>query len=435
MSSAAMSKKNKGKKVADPNETSKLLAAKISQLEQDAAGEKDQEAEIEREVKKATRDLNQLLSNIESPMTRLETVHKKYTELLADMKKLDRDYAKSKKRADQLQKDQDKGKTELNKTVTMKDKLEKLCRELTKENKKVKDENKKLEETEKKARLIVNERLDSLLYDIQDVMAAKGNPRSEKVDIDLDEALRAKIKTIGEKFEMRELHYKALLRSKDAEIQCLTAKYEEQRRAAENEAARCRALSSQVSTFSHTEAELRSQLNIYVEKFKQDTLNNSNELFLTFRKEMEEMSKKTKRLEKENLTLTRKHDQTNRNILEMAEERTRNHEELEKWRKKSHHLEALCRRMQAQGRGQGLPAELDGDDEGTESEYDEDYEDEEDDEGISDDEYELESPDREINGGRGVEQQPEKPVFGPPPPPNLLEARANGNKAMINGCH
>jgi hypothetical protein len=46
MSSATMSKKNKGKKAADPNETSKLLAAKISQLEQDAAGEKDQEVEI-----------------------------------------------------------------------------------------------------------------------------------------------------------------------------------------------------------------------------------------------------------------------------------------------------------------------------------------------------------------------------------------------------
>lgn len=89
-------------------------------------------------MKKATRDLNQLLNNIESPLTRLETVHKKYIELLSDMKKLDRDYAKSKKRADQVQKDQEKGKSELNKTVTMKDKLEKLCRELTKENKKVK---------------------------------------------------------------------------------------------------------------------------------------------------------------------------------------------------------------------------------------------------------------------------------------------------------
>ncbi|KAL1974298.1 hypothetical protein VTN31DRAFT_4502 [Thermomyces dupontii] len=434
------SKKNKAKKVPDPTETSKLLAAKISQLEQDAAGEKDQEAEIEREVKKATRDLNQLLSNIESPMTRLETVHKKYTELLADMKKLDRDYAKSKKRADQLQKDQDKGKSELNKTVTMKDKLEKLCRELTKENKKVKDENKRLEENEKKARQIVNERLDSLLYDIQEVMASKGNPKNEKTDVDMDEALRAKLKTLGEKFELRESHYACLLRSKDAEIQSLTAKYEEQRRIAESEAARCRALTAQVSTFSHTEAELRSQLNIYVEKFKQveDTLNNSNELFLTFRKEMEEMSKKTKRLEKENLTLTRKHDQTNRNILEMAEERTRNQEELEKWRRKSNHLEALCRRMQEQGRGQGLvDLDLDGDGEGTESDHGEDHSKDhpkQNGETSGGRDNEPNRVNRDAVQERNSEESAEKPVFGPPPPPALAEARANGNKTMVNGC-
>ncbi|RAO67010.1 uncharacterized protein BHQ10_003022 [Talaromyces amestolkiae] len=443
MASTNMSKKAKGKKMADPNETSKLLAAKISQLEQDAAGEKDQEAEIEREVKKATRDLNQLLSNIESPMTRLETVHKKYTELLAEMKKLDRDYTKSKKRADQLQKDQDKGKSELNKTATMKDKLEKLCRELTKENKKVKDENKKLEETERRARMIVNERLSSLLTDIQDVMAPKETRKYEKMDIDMDDAIRTKIKTIGEKFELREFHFKALLRSKDAEIQSLIAKYEEQKRAAESEASRCRALTAQVSTFSHTEVELRSQLNIYVEKFKQveDTLNNSNELFLTFRKEMEEMSKKTKRLEKENLTLTRKHDQTNRNILEMAEERNRNQQELEKYQKKCHHLEALCRRMQEQGRGHGftsgdanhagdhaLSGDLEGDEEGTQSDYDDeddDYEDEDEDEdGVMSDEEEYEA----IRQRFPEQVTLEKPVFGPPPPPAMTEARTNGNR-------
>lgn len=78
-----------------------------------------------------------------------------------------------------------------------------------------------------------------------------------------------KLKTISEQFDTRELHYKGLLRSKDSEIQSLTTKYEEQRRTADNETARGRALSAQVSTFSHTEAELRSQLNIYVEKFKQ----------------------------------------------------------------------------------------------------------------------------------------------------------------------
>lgn len=42
-------KKSKGKKEKPgADETSKLLAAKISQLEQDAAGEKDQELEIGR---------------------------------------------------------------------------------------------------------------------------------------------------------------------------------------------------------------------------------------------------------------------------------------------------------------------------------------------------------------------------------------------------
>jgi hypothetical protein len=45
--SANASKKSKPKsKATDPNEASKLIAAKISQLELDAAGEKDQEAEI-----------------------------------------------------------------------------------------------------------------------------------------------------------------------------------------------------------------------------------------------------------------------------------------------------------------------------------------------------------------------------------------------------
>ena len=142
------------------------------------------------------------------------------------------------------------------------------------------------------------------------------------------------------------------------------------------------------------------------------------------------MSKKTKRLEKENHTLNRKHEQTNRNILEMAEERTRNQEELERWRRKCQHLEALCRRMQAQGRGEGLAEgddHLDNDDEGTESEYDDDYEDEE----------ELSEDGDLDDAGRGIPHAAapnERPVFGPPPPPSLLEARAS-KSAVINGCH
>jgi hypothetical protein len=114
---------------------------------------------------------------------------------------------------------------------------------------------------------------------------------------------------------------------------------------------------------------------------------------------MEEMSKKTKRLEKENLALSRKHEVTNANIIKMAEERNRTHKELDLLRKKNENLEKLCRGMQAQGRGLILPREhpaeagqVDLDDEGTESEYD-DY----DDEDVSlDEDYDEDSEEIEV---------------------------------------
>ena len=71
-------------------------------------------------------------------MSRLEVVQKKYTELLQDMKRTERDHIKAKKRGDQLQKEKDAGRTELSRVTTVKDKLEKLSRDVTKENKKLK---------------------------------------------------------------------------------------------------------------------------------------------------------------------------------------------------------------------------------------------------------------------------------------------------------
>lgn len=56
---------------------------------------------------------------------------------------------------------------------------------------------------------------------------------------------------------------------KELEVQYQQSRYEAQRKAQEQEASKSKQLSSQVSTFSQTETELRSQLNIYVEKFKQ----------------------------------------------------------------------------------------------------------------------------------------------------------------------
>ncbi|KAL8826223.1 MAG: hypothetical protein Q9191_003934 [Dirinaria sp. TL-2023a] len=433
---ATTTKKGK-KKAADPNETGKLLAAKINQLELDAAGEKDQEAEIEREVKKANRDLSNLLNGMETPLSRLEVVQKKYTELLADMKRLDRDNMKSKKRADQLQKEKDQGRSELGKTITIKEKLEKLCRELSRENKKMKDEHKRLEDTEKRSRHHLGESIESLLLNIEHAMKQKENPESQKLNMELDELFRQKFKSFIEQYELRELHFQSLMRTKECEVQYNLARYEQQRKEAENQVKKSQTLTAQVSTFSQTETELRSQLNIYVEKFKQveDTLNNSNDLFLTFRKEMEEMSKKTKRLEKENLTLTRKHDLTNRNILEMAEERTRSNKELETLRKKNSTLESVIRRMQEQGRAPAGGNILEGSEEDEASDYDEDEEYEEDDSQAEDYDDEETEDDADLQARQnGLAPTTYGPV--PPPPPSAqpqVNGKVSGSHGQVNG--
>jgi len=92
----------------------------------------------DREVKKATRELSHLLSNIEAPMNRLDTVQKKYAQLLAEMKRVEHDHKKAKKRADQLQKEKDAARSELSKANQAKDRLEKLSRDLSVDNRKLK---------------------------------------------------------------------------------------------------------------------------------------------------------------------------------------------------------------------------------------------------------------------------------------------------------
>ena len=134
---------------------------------------------------------------------------------------------------------------------------------------------------------------------------------------------------------------------------------------------------------------------------------------MTFRKEMEEMSKKTKRLEKENLNLTRKHDLTNRNILEMAEDRTRMNKEIETLRRRNNTLESVIRRMQDQGRGPADDNALEGDEEGTDSDYEEDdYDDEE---GSEEGEYDDDTEEDialQANADGSVEPVDQMPVNG-----------------------
>ena len=148
---------------------------------------------------------------------------------------------------------------------------------------------------------------------------------------------------------------------------------------------------------------------------------------------MEEMSKKTKRLEKENLNLTRKQEATNKNIFQMAEERSQSQQAIDRLTRENEKLKKLCRAMQTGGYTGAAPnADSGADfDDGLEGETESEYEDEEydeDEEGEYDDDDDTEEEE--------IDVQPR--TYGPPPPPppqELPNGKARGPQpnGTVNG--
>jgi len=263
------------------------------------------------------------------------------------------------------------------------------------------------------------------------------------------------------------------MRTKELEVQYNIGRYEEEKKKASYESSQIHKLREEAATFSKTETELRNQLNVYVDKFKQvsaimwphklsydrtwlieqlfpqveDTLNNSNDLFMTFRREMEDMSKKTKKLEKENEQLKKKHGELNANIVKMADERTKNLKAVDEAKLREEKLKSIITQMQQQGRG--IPASTttmdngyvgEGGEEVDDVESDYEYEDDEeedlsdeaeygdDDADLTEDEHHQAHPNASTKGNAAAVEAAPKP-FGPvpPPPPPSSTVTTNGH--------
>ena len=149
------------------------------------------------------------------------------------------------------------------------------------------------------------------------------------------------------------------------------------------------------------------------------------------------MSKKTKRLEKENLNLTRKQEATNKNIFQMAEERSQSQQTIDRLARENEKLKKLCRAMQSGGYGMagGMAGGHDPNaefDEGLEGETESEYEDEEydeDEEGEYEEDTEEEGLDVQQQQQLQQQQHQQTKMFGPapPPPPPVAQLQALPN--------
>ncbi|CAI7837635.1 unnamed protein product, partial [Closterium sp. NIES-53] len=106
----------------------------------------------------------------------------------------------------------------------------------------------------------------------------------------------------------------------------------------------------QVIDLLKSEKELRGQLALYIDKFDQfqGTLSKSNEVLGTMKKEMDKMTKRIKKLEKDNSELRAKSEKSDVSLIELLDERAAQRKQLETLQAQKQKLEGLCRLLQAE---------------------------------------------------------------------------------------
>ncbi|XP_034204203.1 alpha-taxilin isoform X4 [Prunus dulcis] len=206
--------------------------------------------------------------------------------------------------------------------ISVRDKLESLCRELQRQNKVLMDVSNKLDEQKEEC-----------------ISQLKEN-----------EMLRTKLQQLTYQYALSEQQYEQKLKQKSLELQIADLKIKQHEEKLIQEQSQMKLYAEQVSQLLSTEKNLRLQLTADGEKFQQfqDALLKSNEVFETFKQEIEKMAKSIKELKKENLFLKSKCEKTDVTLIELVDERERLKKQLEKTKNQKEKLESLCRSLQAE---------------------------------------------------------------------------------------
>ncbi|XP_034869579.1 gamma-taxilin-like isoform X3 [Mirounga leonina] len=261
--------------------------------------------------------LMQALNTLSTPEEKLAALCKKYADLLEESRNVQKQMKILQKKQAQVVKEKVHLQSEHSKAVLARSKLESLCRELQHHNRTLKEENTQQAQEEEEHRKEATARFQFTLNEIQAQLEQHDldNAKLRQENTELGE----KLKKLVEQYALREELLKEATESRYT--------YEEMKQ---------------------QEVQLKQQLSLYMDKFEefQTTMAKSNELFTTFRQEMEKMTKKIKKLEKEMIIWRTKWETNNKELLQMAEEKAVRDKEYRAFQIKLERLEKLCRALQ-----------------------------------------------------------------------------------------
>ncbi|XP_031644929.1 alpha-taxilin isoform X3 [Oncorhynchus kisutch] len=338
----------------------KELDAKPDEVKVNAGGVEKVKIQEKKKVKGLGKEITllmQTLNTLSTPEEKLTGLCKKYAELLEERRNNQKLMRVLQKKQSQLVQETDHLRNEHSKTILARSKLESLCRELQRHNRTLKDDGTQRARVEEEKRKEVTSHFQVTLYDIQAQME-QHDERNASLRLENSE-LAEKLKKLIQQYELREEHIDKVFKHKELQQQLVDAKLHqaqglliesEDRHHREKDFLLKEAAESQrmCELMKQQEVHLKQQLSLYTEKFEdfQTTLSKSNEVFTTFKQEMEKMTKKIKKLEKETTMYRSRWESSNKALLNMAEEKTVQEREFDSLQGKVGRLEKLCRALQ-----------------------------------------------------------------------------------------
>ncbi|KAG9268709.1 beta-taxilin-like [Astyanax mexicanus] len=301
--------------------------------------------------------LMQSLNKLGSPEVKLEALIKKHAELLEEHRSDHKQLKMLQKKLLQVMKEKDQLQSEHSRAVLARSKLEGLCRELQRHNKTLKEETLQRCREDDLKRKEITTHFQNTLTDIQVQIEEHSNRNNKLCQENSD--LAEKLKGLISKYDQREANLEKVFKHRDLQQKLLETKLaqanviikdaEEKHKLEKahllKEAAEAKL---QVTLMKEQEMDMKAQLAIYSEKFDEfkGTVSKSSGVYASFKQDIDKMSKKMKKLEKEANGWKSRFEACNKSLVEMVADKVLKEKEFELFTLKNQNLEKLCRALQ-----------------------------------------------------------------------------------------
>lgn len=328
-----------------------------SPLRKMGAQEANCAAAAKRKGERAVENVLKILEPHETAEEKLGALFQHYLGFQEGTWQLQAAVQKAERQVQQLLREKEQLQSECNRALLAKSRLESLCRELQKQCRTVKDEClMRIRDEEEKRREVASKFQTTLL----DITAVLEENQSRSLQLKEENTqLAQRLKALIDHYDLWEKNVDNVLQQKELQVQVATthlaraqAQLQQERQAfmAEKQMVLKQVSDSERKTAELVarESHLRQELSSHATKYEefQGALTQSNQLFRTFKLDMEKMSKKIKKLEKETVQWKSRWAASNKALTEITAEKQSREKELEAAQQRVGKLEKLCRALQ-----------------------------------------------------------------------------------------